>query len=75
MHKIILSDSERKELEQAKLDDIKNGDVSKKRVTKRTAAVKIDVVCRVCGSRESVYPSAVADASRYKCNNCSVAAG
>lgn len=32
----------------------------------------MDVVCRVCGKRESVNPVLVHEgASRYKCNNCS----
>ena len=36
----------------------------------------VDVVCRVCGKKESVSPSLVFDSpSRYKCNNCSTSAG
>lgn len=36
----------------------------------------VDVVCRVCGKKESVSPSLVFDSpSRYKCNNCSTNAG
>ena len=36
----------------------------------------IDVVCRVCGRKETISPSLLFDAQdRYKCNNCSTAAG
>lgn len=36
----------------------------------------IDVVCRVCGKKESISPALVLDTpSRYKCNNCSTSAG
>lgn len=36
----------------------------------------VDVVCRVCGKKESVSPSLLFDSpSRYKCNNCSTSAG
>jgi hypothetical protein len=36
----------------------------------------IEVVCRVCGRKESVSPNLVFDSpSRYKCNNCSTQAG
>lgn len=36
----------------------------------------VDVVCRVCGKKESVSPSLVFESpSRYKCNNCSTSAG
>lgn len=36
----------------------------------------IDVVCRVCGKKETVSPTLVFEgASRYKCNNCSTQAG
>jgi hypothetical protein len=35
----------------------------------------IDVVCRVCGKKESVSPSLADAPSRYKCNNCSTQAG
>ena len=36
----------------------------------------VDVVCRICGKKETVNPSLVLDSvSRYKCNNCSTQAG
>lgn len=36
----------------------------------------IDVVCRVCGRKETISPSLLFDAvDRYKCNNCSTSAG
>lgn len=36
----------------------------------------IDVVCRICGKKESVAPSLLFDnPSRYKCNNCSTQSG
>lgn len=36
----------------------------------------IDVVCRVCGKKETISPSLLFDTpSRYKCNNCSTSAG
>jgi hypothetical protein len=36
----------------------------------------MDVVCRVCGKKETVSPTLVFEgASRYKCNNCSTQAG
>lgn len=35
----------------------------------------IDVVCRVCGKKETVNPSLVFDKSRYKCNVCSSSGG
>lgn len=35
----------------------------------------IDVRCRVCGRVESVSPSLVDSADRYKCNRCSASAG
>lgn len=36
----------------------------------------VDVVCRVCGKKESISPSLLFDApNRYKCNNCSTSAG
>lgn len=36
----------------------------------------LDVVCRVCGKRESVSPNLLSDSpDRYKCNNCSRGAG
>jgi lysyl-tRNA synthetase class I len=35
----------------------------------------IDVECRSCGKRESVNPVLVTEASRYKCNNCSISRG
>lgn len=36
----------------------------------------VDVVCRVCGKKETVSPSLVFDSvSRYKCNNCSTQSG
>jgi lysyl-tRNA synthetase class I len=36
----------------------------------------INVVCRVCGKKETVSPTLVFEgASRYKCNNCSTQAG
>lgn len=36
----------------------------------------INVVCRVCGKKESVSPSLVYESpSRYKCNNCATSAG
>lgn len=36
----------------------------------------IDVVCRICGRKETVNPVLVVDnPSRYKCNNCSTQAG
>lgn len=36
----------------------------------------VDVVCRVCGKRESVNPVLVHEgASRYKCNTCSKNSG
>jgi hypothetical protein len=36
----------------------------------------VDVVCRVCGKKESIAPSLLFDApSRYKCNNCSTQSG
>jgi hypothetical protein len=36
----------------------------------------VNVVCRVCGKRESVNPVLITDSiDRYKCNKCSGAAG
>lgn len=36
----------------------------------------VDVLCRVCGKKESVAPSLLYDApARYKCNNCSTQSG
>ena len=36
----------------------------------------LDVVCRVCGKKESISPALLFDApDRYKCNNCSTSAG
>lgn len=36
----------------------------------------VDVVCRICGKKETVNPALVFDSvSRYKCNNCSTQAG
>jgi hypothetical protein len=36
----------------------------------------MDVVCRVCGGKDSVSPALVFEgAARYKCNNCSTQAG
>lgn len=36
----------------------------------------VDVVCRICGKKETVNPSILYDSkSRYKCNNCSTQAG
>jgi hypothetical protein len=36
----------------------------------------MDVVCRVCGKKETVSPALVFEGvSRYKCNNCSTQAG
>jgi hypothetical protein len=36
----------------------------------------IDVVCRVCGRKETISPALLFDApDRYKCNNCSTSAG
>jgi hypothetical protein len=36
----------------------------------------IDVVCRVCGKKETISPSLLFEApSRYKCNNCSTQSG
>lgn len=36
----------------------------------------LDVVCRVCGKRESISPNLISDSpDRYKCNNCSRGAG
>lgn len=36
----------------------------------------IDVVCRVCGKKETVSPSLLFDTpNRYKCNNCSTSSG
>ena len=36
----------------------------------------IDVVCRVCGKKESISPGLLFESpSRYKCNNCSTSAG
>ena len=36
----------------------------------------IDVVCRVCGKKESIAPALLFDVpSRYKCNNCSTQSG
>jgi hypothetical protein len=36
----------------------------------------LDVVCRVCGKKESISPSLLFESpSRYKCNNCSTSAG
>jgi hypothetical protein len=34
----------------------------------------VDVVCRICGKKETVNPSMVFE-NRYKCNNCSTQAG
>lgn len=36
----------------------------------------VDVVCRVCGKKESIAPTLLFDTpSRYKCNNCSTQCG
>lgn len=36
----------------------------------------VDVVCRICGKKETINPSILYDSkSRYKCNNCSTQAG
>lgn len=36
----------------------------------------IDVVCRVCGKKETINPSLLFESkSRYKCNSCSTQAG
>jgi hypothetical protein len=36
----------------------------------------IDVVCRVCGKKETISPSLLFEAAdRYKCNNCSTQSG
>ena len=36
----------------------------------------VDVVCRVCGKKETISPSLLFDTpARYKCNNCSTSAG
>lgn len=36
----------------------------------------VDVVCRICGRKESIPPALLFDSpSRYKCNNCSTQSG
>ena len=35
----------------------------------------VDVICRICGKKETVNPSLVFDKSRYKCNVCSSSGG
>lgn len=35
----------------------------------------VDVVCRVCGKKESVNPVLIDSVSRYKCNSCSTSSG
>jgi|APCry1669189034_1035192.scaffolds.fasta_scaffold45868_3 hypothetical protein len=36
----------------------------------------VDVICRVCGRKESVSPALIVEGvDRYKCNNCSTSAG
>lgn len=36
----------------------------------------LDVVCRVCGKKETISPALLFDApDRYKCNDCSTSAG
>lgn len=36
----------------------------------------VDVVCRVCGKKDSIAPALLFDTpSRYKCNNCSTNSG
>ena len=36
----------------------------------------VDVVCRVCGKKETISPSLLFDTpNRYKCNNCSTSSG
>jgi transposase-like protein len=42
----------------------------------RDEAEPIDVVCRICGKKESVSPSLIFDSiSRYKCNTCATQSG
>jgi hypothetical protein len=42
----------------------------------REEAEPVDVVCRVCGKKETVSPSLIFDSiSRYKCNNCATQSG
>lgn len=35
----------------------------------------VTVLCRVCGKKETVNPSLVESAGRYKCNKCAASAG
>jgi hypothetical protein len=45
-------------------------------VSRSRAFDMVDVVCRVCGKKETVSPSLLFEAaSRYKCNNCSTQSG
>ena len=42
----------------------------------RYEAEPVDVVCRICGKKESVSPSLIFDSiSRYKCNTCATQSG
>jgi len=42
----------------------------------RDEAEPVDVVCRICGKKESVSPSLIFDSiSRYKCNTCATQSG
>ena len=58
-------------------DTIVDKALSKFPPTPRSRKYKsLDVVCRVCGKKESVNPAILYDsAERYKCNKCSSSAG
>lgn len=44
-------------------------------VARARAYDPITVLCRVCGKKETVSPSLVESAGRYKCNKCAASAG
>jgi hypothetical protein len=50
--------------------------LSKGEPTPRTRSFNfVDVICRICGKKESISPALVDSISRYKCNTCSTSSG
>ena len=72
METMKLSSSEQAELELASKMDAASK--PSPRTTRRERAL-MEVVCRVCGSREQVSPVMVYDVNRWKCNKCASCAG
>jgi hypothetical protein len=42
---------------------------------RRDAFKPLKIACRVCGKTESIDPSIIDSADRYKCNKCAISAG